>query len=135
MRFHVLAHLVSIYLIAATGAPVAIAQTNGTPPVSLAGGPSYSSGGSSNYSATSADLNGDGKPDLVVANYCQSTACTIGSVGVLLGNGDGTFQPAVTYSSGGYAATSVAVADVNGDGKPDIIVANVCVAVVPGLAK
>ncbi len=46
-------------------------------------------------------------------------------MGVLLGNGDGTFQTAVTYDSGGYAANSVAVADVNGDGKPDLLVANV----------
>ena len=49
------------------------------------------------------------------------TAC----VGVLLGNGDGTFQTAVTYGSGGIEAFSVAVADVNGDGKPDLLVANV----------
>jgi hypothetical protein len=41
---------------------------------------------------------------------------------VLLGNGDGTFQKAVTYSLGANGATSVAVADVNWDGKPDLIV-------------
>ena len=73
-----------------------------------------------------ADVNGDGKPDLVVANVCASSAddCANGTVGVLLGNGDGTFQTAVTYGSGGYEANSVAVADVNGDGKPDLLVAN-----------
>ena len=43
---------------------------------------------------------------------------------MLLGNGDGTFQTAVTYVSGGYGAASVAVADVNGDGKLDVVVAN-----------
>ena len=43
---------------------------------------------------------------------------------MLLGNGDGTFQTAVTYGSGGFDAYSVAVADVNGDGKPDLVVAN-----------
>ena len=45
-------------------------------------------------------------------------------MGVFLGNGDGTFRAAVTYDSGGMTADSVAVADVNGDGKPDLLVAN-----------
>jgi hypothetical protein len=45
-----------------------------------------------------------------------------GSVSVLLGNGDGTFQPAVSYGSGGQSALSVAIGDVNGDGKPDLVV-------------
>src|ERR1700730_17694167 len=38
----------------------------------------------------------------------------------------GLFLPAVKYDSGGTAPVSVAIADVNGDGKPDIVVANVC---------
>ena len=41
---------------------------------------------------------------------------------MLLGNGDGTFQPAVTYVCGG-SCTSVALADVNGDGNLDLLVA------------
>jgi len=71
------------------------------------------------------DVNGDGKLDLVVANACSSSACSgQGVIGVLLGNGDGTFQPAVTYNSGGESAASIAVADVNNDGNPDLLVAN-----------
>ena len=81
----------------------------------------YGSGGMAAMSVTLADVNGDGKPDLVVANFCvSSSSCANGSVGVLLGNGDGTFQSSVTYGSGGYQTHSVAVADVNGDGKPDL---------------
>lgn len=68
-----------------------------------------------------ADVNGDGKPDLVVASMGDGN---VGLVGVLLGNGDGTFQSEVTYASGGYDAVSVAVTDVNGDGKLDLLVAN-----------
>ncbi len=87
---------------------------------------SYGSGGEYAYSVAVADVNGDGKPDLVVANDCASSSCANGSVGVLLGNGDGTFQTAVSYGSGGEDALSVAVADVNGDGKPDVVVLNQC---------
>ena len=47
-------------------------------------------------------------PTCVVANYCANSNCgdgTVnGTVGVLLGNGDGTFQTVVTYGSGGYGA-------------------------------
>ena len=74
-----------------------------------------------------ADVNGDKKPDLLVANYC-ATECSFppseGSVGVLLGKGDGTFRTVKTYLSGGDGAVSVAVADLNKDGKPDLLVAN-----------
>jgi len=95
----------------------------------------YSSGGFRSVSVAVADVNGDGKPDIVVANYCASSSCTSDSlVGVLLGNGDGTFQTAQTYGSGGLGADSVAVADVNGDGKPDIVVANECVSAAGGCA-
>jgi hypothetical protein len=91
----------------------------------------YSPGGYQPYSVAVADVNGDGKPDLLVANQCVSISnCNNGLVGMLLGNGDGTFQTAVTYDSGGEYSTSVAVADVNGDGKPDIVVTNRCASTV-----
>jgi hypothetical protein len=86
----------------------------------------YDSGGHNAFSIAVADVNGDGKPDLLVANLC--TLCANGVIGVLLGNGDGTFQAAQTYNSGGIGAHSVAVADVNGDGKPDLLVAIGCEA-------
>ena len=85
---------------------------------------SYSSGGNTALSVAVADVNGDGKPDLLAGNQCDTSSnCAHGLVGVLLGNGDGTFQPAVTYNAGGTGVWSVAVADVNGDGKPDLVMA------------
>ena len=66
---------------------------------------------------TTADLNGDGKADLVVDN--TGNGSQIGVTSVLLGNGDGTFQPAKTFSNGGEH--TVAIADVNGDGRLDIV--------------
>jgi hypothetical protein len=64
------------------------------------------------------DFNGDGTPDLVTVNYNS------GTVSVLLGNGDGSFQPHVDYPAGGFTANSVAVGDFNGDGRLDLAVTN-----------
>jgi hypothetical protein len=61
-----------------------------------------------------------------VANLCQSSGCPAGVVSVLLGNGDGTFQSPISYESGGYGASSVAIADVDGDLIPDLVVSNNC---------
>jgi hypothetical protein len=84
----------------------------------------YNSAGLETTSIAVADVNGDGKPDLVVSNLCTDNTCSGGSAGVLPGNGDGTFQKALIYKSGGSFPYSVAVADVNGDAKPDLLVAN-----------
>ncbi len=68
-------------------------------------------------SITVADLNGDGRLDLAVANENSDT------VSVLLGRGDGTFQASVNYPAGPGPA-EIASGDFNGDGKLDLVVAN-----------
>jgi hypothetical protein len=79
----------------------------------------FGTGGSSSpTNITVADVNGDGQPDLLTANASSNT------VGVLLGNGNGTFQAAATFGTGGSRPFGIAVADVNGDGKPDLLTAN-----------
>jgi hypothetical protein len=64
------------------------------------------------------DLNGDGRPDLAVANAWSN------SVSVLLGDGQGGFGNA-TEIPVGSTPYFVAVGDLNRDGKPDLVVANV----------
>ena len=73
--------------------------------------------GSSPYSVSVGDFNGDGTPDLAVANAGSH------NVSVLLGNGDGSFQAAQNFGAG-IVPQSVTVGDFNGDGKPDLAVAN-----------
>jgi hypothetical protein len=65
------------------------------------------------------DFNGDGKPDLAVATDLDE----IGSVTILIGNGDGTFQPQVSYPTGRFSVF-VTTGDFNGDRKLDLAVVN-----------
>src|SRR5438034_1180689 len=81
-------------------------------PVSVYLGPN-----SSPCSVGIGDFNRDGRLDLAVANSGANT------VSILPGNGDGTFQPALSLAAGTGPA-SLAVADFNGDGKSDLAVAN-----------
>ena len=81
--------------------------------------PALASNGFLGY-LVAADFNGDGKLDLAVPDYGGSAA---GKVAILLGNGDGTFQ-APTFLTSGAGSTGLAAADVNKDGKLDLVVAN-----------
>ena len=63
------------------------------------------------------DFNGDEHMDLVVSNLFSNT------VGVFLGQGDGTFQTQLAFAAGSRPF-GIGVGDLNGDGLPDVVVAN-----------
>ena len=68
---------------------------------------------------TVADMNQDGKPDIVVAN------ADAGTLSVLLGDGTGKFREAAgSPVAAGHLPNDIAVADMNGDGHPDLVIAN-----------
>ncbi len=67
-----------------------------------------------------ADFNDDSHPDLAVSNG----ACGLHEIDVMLGNGDGTFQSPVPYSTDIGGPSSIAAGDFNGDGKIDLVSVN-----------
>jgi len=78
--------------------------------------------GSTPFSVSIGDLNGDGKPDLATANFNDNTA-SIRLNTTANGATTPTFAPKVDFITGSRP-TSVSIGDINGDGKPDLAVAN-----------
>ncbi len=73
------------------------------------------------YYMAVADLTGSGKFDLVVANYNNGNT---GSVSILMGNGDGTFQNAVSLADPSNGPVAVKAGNITGGPNPDLVVAN-----------
>ncbi len=75
------------------------------------------------YGVVASDWNGDGKPDLAIESV-QLPVYPImphrAHATVLLGNGDGSFKPQPSFSVG-LGVERMEAADVNGDGKPDLV--------------
>jgi VCBS repeat-containing protein len=85
-------------------------------PVTFTGPTNFAVGDGPN-SVAAGDFNGDGDPDLAVANEFA------GTVSVLLGGAGGSFGVATNITTGGFPF-AVAVGDFNGDGDPDLAVAD-----------
>src|SRR5207247_1958251 len=85
----------------------------------------FDAGGKRPLSIAAADIDGDGKLDLVVANYGDPNIIPPdpGNVAVLLGNGHGTFRAPLPFIVG-TNPESVVVGEFHGDGKLDLAVAN-----------
>ncbi len=114
----------TVYSAAANTLTVDVNAVNDAPTISqpasilsFAGKVDYATG-TQPFSVTSADVNGDGNADLVIANCTDP-----GTVSVLINKGDGTFNTMVDYAAGSYPY-SVTGADVNRDGNADLIVTN-----------
>ena len=114
---HTIRSLAGMFDPATKSLPVVVTDRAGN---STTVSPTYASGtfATDSYTQTVAagDLNGDGKLDLVVGNSAST-------VSVLLGRGDGTFQPEIAYAIDSMSF-SVALADLDGDGKLDIVATN-----------
>lgn len=84
----------------------------------------YTLGDAGPYETTAADFNGDGYIDLAVELFGTSDRTIIGAeIDVFINKGDGTFHPFVAYATG-KKPRAVISADLNKDGKQDLIVAN-----------
>ncbi len=85
-------------------------------PFNPAPGSPITTGTGATFVATG-DLNGDGRPDVVVVNTGAN------KISVLLGTSGGSFLAPVNYTVGN-SPSDVAIGDVNGDGRPDLVVTN-----------
>jgi len=97
-------------LVTGSGSGVSVFLGNGLG--SFAAAQTYNAGSP----LTMADFNGDGAIDIATRSWD-------GTVGVMLGTGSGAFKPPVTAAAGANA-TGIAAGDFNGDGRPDVVLAN-----------
>jgi hypothetical protein len=104
-------HKIDLVIGGGTSITVMLGAGDGTFPTSG----SFDAGNDS-HSIAVADINGDKIPDVVTASINS------GTVSVLLGNGNGSFQAPVIYPTNAASLLAIALADFNGDHHPDIVI-------------
>ena len=84
---------------------------------------SFSVGGVGPRGLAVQDLDGDGKPEIVAANWGDSTISVLRNIGAAGGLTTNSFAPAVVFATGANPQ-NMAIADLDGDGRPDLVTAN-----------
>jgi hypothetical protein len=105
-------------LVATTASGLLSVLLHGPAPGTFLPPASYAAG-TSPAAVQVADMDGDGRPDVVVADYDGTLVVFLQAPA-----GDGTLLPPVRYGTLDYGSCSIAIGDVDGDGRPDVVVAN-----------
>ena len=108
--------LVSVSILRNTATPGSIGTGSFAPSVNFFTG-------SEPRSISAGDLNGDGKPDLAVANISSNTLTVLRNTATPGSINSGSFAAKVDFVTG-TSPRSVAIGDLDGDGKPDLVAAN-----------
>ncbi|RKI34612.1 VCBS repeat-containing protein, partial [Corallococcus sp. AB004] len=112
-------------IVCSTGQICSNATCQTAPTGQVPGTPVSSPANHSPLAPAVADVNGDGKLDILVANAeSASTQTPSGSLSVFLGNGDASVQSEVNYGSASLSSNAVVAVDVDGDGWLDAVTVN-----------
>ncbi|MCP3170034.1 FG-GAP-like repeat-containing protein [Myxococcus qinghaiensis] len=112
-------------IVCSTGQICSNATCQAPPPGQVPGTPVSSPANHSPLAPAIADVNGDGKLDILVANAeSGSTQTPSGSLSIFLGNGDASVQSEVNYGSASLSSNAVVAVDVDGDGWLDAVTVN-----------
>jgi len=116
------------------GVDLVVATANGKLSVLLHGAtpgtflpPTSYEAGTNPTAVALADMDGDGHLDVVVADYDGTLEVFLQAPA-----GDGTFLPPVSYKTLDFGSCAIAIGDIDGDGRPDVVVANAGPPGLPG---